>query len=200
MRHLLLTSVMIILGSCLYAQDLQLPAPERSGGMPLMDALNKRHSIRSFQEKELTMQQMSNLLWAANGFNRDDKRTAPTANNRQELELYVTTRQAIYRYDARNHLLKEIKKGDYRAKTGAQDFVAIVPLNLVFVADMRKASGREYAYTGCGFVSQNVYLYCASEGLGSVVRGMFDKDQLHALLELDANQEVLLTQSVGYSK
>jgi len=165
-----------------------------------MEALNQRHSTRSYQEKELSLQQLSNLLWAANGFNRDDKRTAPTANNRQELELYLTTRKAIYFYDARNHLLKEVKKGDYRAETGSQDFVATVPLNLIFVADMQKASGREYAFTGCGFVSQNIYLYCASEGLGSVVRGMFNKEKLHALLGLKPTEEVLLTQSVGYPR
>ena len=195
-----MTSIVMMLGCYLHAQDVQLPAPERTGGMPLMDALNKRQSIRSFQNKDLSIQQLSNLLWAANGFNRDDKRTAPTANNRQELELYITTREALYFYDARNHSLREIKKGDLRGETGAQDFVAKVPLNLIFVVDMQKASGREYAFTGCGFVSQNIYLYCASEGLGSVVRGMFDKERLHSLLELKPSQEVLLTQSVGYSR
>ena len=200
MRHFFLTSIVMMLGCYLHAQDVQLPAPERTGGMPLMDALNKRQSIRSFQNKDLSIQQLSNLLWAANGFNRDDKRTAPTANNRQELELYITTREALYFYDARNHSLREIKKGDLRGETGAQDFVAKVPLNLIFVVDMQKASGREYAFTGCGFVSQNIYLYCASEGLGSVVRGMFDKERLHSLLELKPSQEVLLTQSVGYSR
>ena len=200
MRHFFLTSIVMMLGCYLHAQDVQLPAPERTGGMPLIDALNKRQSIRSFQNKDLSIQQLSNLLWAANGFNRDDKRTAPTANNRQELELYITTREALYFYDARNHSLREIKKGDLRGETGAQDFVAKVPLNLIFVVDMQKASGREYAFTGCGFVAQNIYLYCASEGLGSVVRGMFDKERLHSLLELKPSQEVILTQSVGYSR
>src|SRR5690554_3361989 len=113
MRHFFLTSIVMLFGCYLYAQDLQLPAPERTGGMPLMDALNKRQSTRLFQDKELSIEQISNLLWAANGFNRDDKRTAPTANNRQELELYITTREALYYYDARNHLLKEVKKGDF---------------------------------------------------------------------------------------
>lgn len=200
MRHLFLTAIVMMLGCYLHAQDLKLPAPERTGGKPLMEALNLRHSTRTFQDKELSLQQLSNLLWAANGFNRDDKRTAPTANNRQELELYITTREALYFYDARNHSLREIKKGDLRGETGAQDFVAKVPLNLIFVVDMQKASGREYAFTGCGFVAQNIYLYCASEGLGSVVRGMFDKERLHSLLELKPSQEVILTQSVGYSR
>ncbi|MDD5346338.1 MAG: SagB/ThcOx family dehydrogenase [Proteiniphilum sp.] len=200
MKAFLFASIAILIGFNLHAQDVQLPTPVRSGGKPLMDALNLRHSTRTFQEKELSLQQLSNLLWAANGFNRDDKRTAPTANNRQELELYVTTSKSLYFYDARNHSLREIKKGDLRGETGAQDFVAKVPLNLIFVVDMQKASGREYAFTGCGFVAQNIYLYCASEGLGSVVRGMFDKERLHSLLELKPSQEVILTQSVGYSR
>lgn len=200
MKTFLFASIAILIGLNLYAQDVKLPIPDRSGGKPLMEALNQRRSTRTFQEKELSLQQLSNLLWAANGFNRDDKRTAPTANNRQELELYITTREALYFHDARNHLLREVKKGDFRGATGAQDFVAKVPLNLIFVVDMQKASGREYAFTGCGFVSQNIYLYCASEGLGSVVRGMFDKERLHSLLELKPSQEVLLTQSVGYSR
>jgi SagB-type dehydrogenase family enzyme len=185
-------------GCSISAQDVNLPAPDRSGGKPLMQALNERKSIRSYQDKELTLQQLSDLLWAANGFNRDDKRTAPTANNRQELELYVTTKNGVYFYDARNHLLKEVKNGDYRAQTGSQDFVAQAALNLIFVSDSNKMSGRQYAYTDCGFVAQNVYLYCASEGLGVVVRGSFDKDKLSNLLNLSSNQEVLLTQTVGY--
>ena len=163
-----------------------------------MQALNERQSSRSFKDKELSTQQLSNLLWAANGFNRDDKRTAPTANNKQELELYVATKNGVYFYDARNHLLKEIKKGDYRAKTGVQDFVADASLNLIFVSDLSKASSREFAYASCGYVSQNVYLYCASEGLGSVARGSFNKEELSSLLELKAGQEPLLTQSVGF--
>uniref|UniRef100_UPI0032E3BC22 SagB/ThcOx family dehydrogenase n=2 Tax=Proteiniphilum TaxID=294702 RepID=UPI0032E3BC22 len=188
----------LLMGYSLSAQDIKLPDPDRTGGKPLMQALNERKSVRSYRDKELTIRQLSDLLWAANGFNRDDKRTAPTANNRQELELYVVIKNGIYFYDARNHTLKEVKKGDYRAETGVQDFVADAALNLVFVSDMDMASSRQYAYTNCGFVSQNVYLYCASEGLGSVVRGSFDKDKLGKLLNLKPNEEILLTQSVGY--
>jgi len=198
MTRFSILSLIFIMCCSISAQDINLPAPNKTGGKPLMQALNERKSIRSYQDKELTSQQLSDLLWAANGFNRDDKRTAPTANNRQELELYVTTKNGVYFYDARNHLLKEVKKGDQRAQAGTQDFVARAALNLIFVSDMEKASSREYAYTNCGFVAQNVYLYCASEGLGSVVRGSFDKDKLSELLKLNSNQQVLLTQSVGY--
>lgn len=198
MTRFSILSLIFIMCCSISAQDINLPAPNKTGGKPLMQALNERKSIRSYQDKELTSQQLSDLLWAANGFNRDDKRTAPTANNRQELELYVTTKNGVYFYDARNHLLKEVKKGDQRAQAGTQDFVARAALNLIFVSDMEKASSREYAYTNCGFVAQNVYLYCASEGLGVVVRGSFDKDKLSGLLSLEPNQEILLTQSVGY--
>lgn len=198
MTRFSILSLIFIMCCSISAQDINLPAPNKIGGKPLMQALTERKSTRSYQDKELTSQQLSDLLWAANGFNRDDKRTAPTANNRQELELYVTTKNGVYFYDARNHLLKEVKKGDQRAQAGTQDFVARAALNLIFVSDMEKASSREYAYTNCGFVAQNVYLYCASEGLGAVVRGSFDKDKLSELLKLNSNQQVLLTQSVGY--
>ncbi len=198
-RFIMLLSISLM-ASWVSGQDIQLPAPDRTGGKPLMQALNERQSNRSFQDKSLTQQQLSDLLWAANGFNRNDKRTAPTANNRQELELYAVTKEGVYFYDAKNHLLKEVKKGDHRAKAGMQDFVAEAALNLIFVSDMEKASSRDFALIDCGFVSQNVYLYCASEGLGSVVRGFFDKKVLSELLELPSSQEVLLTQSVGYVK
>jgi len=197
MKKLIALSSFFLIACSLFAQDIQLPAPDRKGGKPLMQALNERKSIRSYQDKALTLEQLSDLLWAANGFNRDDKRTTPTANNRQELELYVAMKSGLYFYDARKHLLKEVKKGDFRADTGVQDFVAQAALNLIFVSDLGKASSKQYAYTDCGFVAQNVYLYCASAGLGSVVRGSFDKEKLSKLLNLTPPQEVLLTQTVG---
>ncbi len=182
------------------AQDIKLPAPDRTGGQPLMKALNERKSTRDFQDKELSLQQLSDLLWAANGFNRDDKRTAPTANNRQELELYVALKSGLYFYDAKENVLKIIKEGDYRKNTGTQDYVATAALNVVIVADMDKASSEQYAYTDCGFIAQNIYLYCASEGLAAVVRGSFNKEEMGELLKLKNNEQVLLPQSVGYAR
>ncbi|BBD45648.1 MAG: SagB/ThcOx family dehydrogenase [Petrimonas sp.] len=182
------------------AQDIQLSAPDKKGGKPLMQALSERKSAREFQEKELPDEVLSNLLWAANGFNREDKRTAPTANNRQELELYLVMKSGIYFYNAREHRLALVKKGDYRKSAGTQTYVANAPVNILFVSDSGKASGKNYAYTDCGFVSQNIYLFCASEGLATVVRGSYDKKVLEELLQLPANQEVLLTQTVGYPK
>lgn len=178
-------------------QDIKLNPPNKTGGKPLMQALSERKSMRNFVNKELSLSQLSDLLWAANGFNRVDKRTAPTANNKQEIELYVALESGVYFYDAETSTLKLIKSGDHRSKTGEQDFVANASANIMLVADMNKASSREYAYTGCGYVAQNIYLFAASEGLGSVSRGWYDKDELAKLLNLPTHKEVLLTQSVG---
>lgn len=188
-----------LLATTLIAQDIQLPAPDKKGGKTLMQALSERKSTREFQEKELSNNVLSNLLWAANGFNRDDKRTAPTANNKQELDLYVVLKTGIYFYHAKEHKLALVKKGDYRKSAGTQAYVADAPVNILFVSDSEKASSKNYAYTDCGFVSQNIYLYCASEGLGTVVRGSFNKEELQELLQLPPNKEVLLAQSVGYT-
>lgn len=178
-------------------QDIQLTPPNKTGGKPLMQTLSERKSMRNFADKELSLSQLSNLLWAANGFNREDKRTAPTANNKQEIELYVALKSGVYFYDAKKNTLKLIKSGDHRSKTGKQDYVSMASVNIMIVADLNKASSREYAYTGCGYIAQNIYLFAASEGLGSVSRGWYDKDELANLLELPSHKEVMLTQSVG---
>ncbi len=200
MRKGFFTILLTAFAVTMFAQDIKLPKPDRKGGKPLMEALNDRKSTREFQEKELSNKTLSNLLWAANGFNRDDKRTAPTANNRQELELYVALKSGIYFYDAKKHHLKQVKKGDFRKNTGTQDYVGEAPVNIIFVSDNKKASSEKYAYTDCGFISQNIYLFCASEGLGTVVRGSYNKKELEKLLDLPSNKEVLLTQTVGYPK
>ncbi len=184
----------------LSAQDIKLNTPNKVSGKLLMQALSERKSSRDFIDKDLPIDVLSNLLWAANGFNRENKRTAPTANDKQEIELYVTLKSGVYLYDAKNSLLKLIKTGDHRKSAGSQDFVTQASANIIFVADMEKASSREYAYTDCGFVAQNIYLFAASEGLGAVARGWYDKEVLAKLLDLPSHKEVLLTQSVGYVK
>ncbi len=180
------------------AQDIKLSAPNKVSGKLLMQALSDRKSSRNFIDKELPINVLSNMLWAANGYNREDKRTAPTANDKQEIELYVALKSGVYLYDAKKSLLKLIRTGDHRKSAGNQDFVAQASANIILVADMEKASSREYAYTDCGFVAQNIYLFAASEGLGAVARGWYDKDVLAKLLDLPSHKEVLLTQSVGY--
>ena len=180
-----------------FAQDITLPAPNKTGGKPLMEALNDRQSTRELSDKDLDEQTLADLLWAAYGFNREDKRTAPSANNKQEFIIYVVLKSGVYTYDAQNNVLIQKVAGDFRAKTGGQDFVATAPLNLVYVADLTKSGSGS---TDVGFISQNVYLYCASADLGTVVRGWFNKEDVKSALQLSETEEPILTQTVGYKK
>ena len=191
------------------AQDIALPAPVKTGGKPLMQALNERESIRTFTKENLTRQQLSNLLWAGWGINRLDqkKRTAPSARNVQEIDVYVALPDGLYLYVAETNKLKQINKKDIRSLCGTQDFVAIAPLNLIYVADMGRAGKKEgdvitdsdllSSYACTGFIAQNVYLYCASENLGCVIRGMVPKEKLAPEMGLRSNQVIILSQTVG---
>lgn len=200
MNRLVIILVFLMGSLSCVAQDIQLLSPNRTGGKPLMEALNERQSNRDFSGKELCTQTLSDLLWAAYGFNRETKRTAPSSQDRQEIDLYVVLNSGIYFYDAKNQQLILRVEGNHQAKTGRQPFVEVAPLNFVFVANLDKASNRDAALIDCGFISQNIYLFCASEGLISVVRGNIDKGELHSLLGLNEKQEVLLAQTVGYKK
>lgn len=185
---------------------LRLPPPQTGGGKPLMQVLKLRQSAREFSPQALPPQLLSNLLWAAAGINRPQsgKRTAPSARDWQEIDIYVATAEAVYRYDPRDHLLRTVVARDLRALTGSQDFVAQAPVNLVYVADlnrMRDASADQkdfYAAADAGFIAENVYLFCASEGLAVVVRGSIDRDAFAAALGLAPHQRVVLAQTVGY--
>lgn len=187
-------------------KEIKLVTPQTEGGMPLMQTLKERRTQRSFSGEPLSEQVLSNLLWAACGVNRPDgKRTAPTAMNKQEIDVYVAMEEGLYLYDARAHSLKPVLKKDLRAATGKQLFVADAPVNLVFVADYAKMAGSNemkdfYSATDTGFVSQNVYLYCASQGLATVVRGYVDKETLTKQMQLRSDQKVILAQTVGYPK
>ena len=185
---------------------IKLPPPEMAGGMPLMQALKARHSTREFGSKPLPPQVLSNLLWAASGVNRPEsgQRTAPSAHDWREVDVYVTTADGAYRYDPPTHTLIKVVAGDIRPLAGVQDFVATAPLNLVYVADLDRMSGASaedkafYSATDAGFIAQNVYLFCASSGLAVVVRGLVDRDALAAALGLTKHQRIILAQSVGY--
>jgi SagB-type dehydrogenase family enzyme len=189
------------------ANEIQLPDPADKGGMPLFEALNKRQSTRSFSEKPLDMQTLSNLLWAANGFNRRDaqKRTAPTSRNKQEMEVYVALKEGLYFYDAWNNKLVLKIAEDVRAATGLQDFVADAPVNLIYVANMEKVedpeSDNQYraSHINTGFIAQNVYLFCASEGLVTVARAWLDHEVLSEAMQINPLQKVILCQTVGYA-
>ena len=185
---------------------IKLPAPEMTGGKPLMQALQERHSTREFSSKALSRQVLSNLLWAAAGVNRpaSGKRTAPSARDWREIDIYVTLPEAVYRYDAYTHGLMLVHKEDLRAATGVQDFVAQAPLNLVYVADLSRMTGADveqknfYAAADTGFIAENVYLFCASAGLATVVRGSVERDALAAKLGLGKQQRIILAQTLGY--
>jgi nitroreductase len=188
-------------------KPIQLPKPQMEGGKPLMQALKDRKTSREFSSEKLPMQVLSNMLWAADGINRPDgKRTAPTAMNKQEIDIYAAMAEGLYLYDANAHILLPVLAEDIRAATGKQPFVKDAPINLVFVADYAKMGNMPdtqkdfYAATDTGYISQNVYLYCASEGLATVVRGMVDRPACQAAMKLRADQKIILAQTVGYPK
>jgi SagB-type dehydrogenase family enzyme len=203
-----LGTLMIVMASSSAAESpmIVLPPPQTSGGKPLMQALSERRSTREFSRQALPAQTLSNLLWAAAGVNRtgEGKRTAPSARNWQEIDIYVTTADGAYRYDPVAHALRLTVARDVRALTGVQDFPAQAPVNLVYVANLQRMSDAAqeqqefYAATDTGFIAQNVYLYCASEGLATVVRGSVDRDALAKALGLAAHERITLAQSVGY--
>lgn len=187
------------------APGILLPAPVIKGGKPLMEALRDRQTNRSFSEKELSPQLLSNLLWAAFGINRPEsgRRTAPSAVNWQETDLYVARTDGLYLYDAQNNNLILKMKEDVRGESGKQDFVKIAPVVLIFVADYARMKGDKkdfYSAVDVGYISQNVYLFCASEDLATVVLGMVDKETLAKKIGLTADQHIILTQPVGYKK
>lgn len=193
--------------SYLCAQDIMLPPPYKTGGMPLMEALNNRKSNRNLSGKELPEQVLSDLLWAAYGYNRPSemKRTAPSAMNVQNISVYAALDKGLYLYDAKENILKLILKKDVRGETGQQNFVKDVPLNLVYIADLSsmKNMGNKamlFSYAHTGFISQNVYLFCASVGLGTVIRDTIDRNVLRKTMNLSDNQYIILCQSIGYPR
>jgi SagB-type dehydrogenase family enzyme len=186
---------------------VKLPAPDKHGGLPLMQAFAKRRSSREFARKQLPLPVLASLLWAAFGTNRrDGGRTAPSAINAQEIDVYVALPDGAYLYDARTHRLKLVAGSDLRRVTGYQDFVDDAPLDLVYVADHSRmklipvASRESYASVAAGAIAQNVYLYAASSGLATVLRAWIDRSAIADALGLTHEQQVLLSQTVGYPK
>lgn len=205
-------SVAILLASAWVGAEspapIQLPAPQTEGGKPLMQALALRATSREFAPDPLPPQTLSNLLWAAWGINRPDsgKRTAPSAHDWQETDVYLVTASGGYLYDARANRLVPVAGGDLRALAGVQAFVKEAPVTLVFVADTARMKGaapdmqQSYAWADTAFLSQNVYLFCASSSLATGVRAMVDRPPLAKALKLAPTQLITLAQSVGYPK
>ncbi|MDR3590621.1 MAG: SagB/ThcOx family dehydrogenase [Negativicutes bacterium] len=193
------------------AQDfttIKLSPPETDKGKPLMQVFQERQSGREFANRNLELQDLSNLLWAAYGINRQDgKHTAPSARNVQEYEIYVIMEQGVYVYEPKNHELVPVVEGDYRGSAGSQAYVATAPVDLMYVADLSKISwmpdmnGKlSIAYIDVGFIAENAALFCASEGLVSVPRLNMDTAKLAQIMRLSPDQKVILSTSVGYPK
>jgi len=197
-----------VLASAQELKPIQLPKPQMDGGKPLMQALKERKSTRSFSPEKLPAQVLGNLLWAAFGINRPDsgERTAPSAMNRQEIDIYVATADGLFLYAAKGHTLQPVLAEDLRAATGMQPFVTNAPVELVYVADYsRMGRGTDedknlYSAADTGFIGQNVYLFCASEGLATVVRGSVNRPALAKAMKLRPEQRIILAQTVGYPK
>jgi SagB-type dehydrogenase family enzyme len=221
---LLLTTILLMSLNC-GANDAKKPdpgdlapikllSPKTSGGEPLMDSLRNRKSSRSFTADRLPLQLLSNLLWAAFGINRPEKgyRTAPSALNRQEIDVYVAMQEGVYLFDAKSNMLNPVAKGDFREKTTeliqpSRKSITGAPVQLIYVANSSRtgiigsdADKLIYASISAGCIVQNVYLFCASFKLGTVVRALFDEDELSKIIGLKKNDRIIITQTVGYIK
>ena len=187
--------------------SISLPPPTKHGGLPLMDALARRRSSREFSSAPLPLPLLSDLLWSAYGINRaDGGRTAPSALNAQEIDVFVALSSGAYLYNAAAHQLHLVAASDLRRVTGYQDFVDEAPLDLVYVADHARmgmvpvAQRESYASVAAGAITQNVYLFAACNGLATVIRAWIDRTAIADALGLTHDQQVLLSQTVGYPK
>jgi len=203
---LLAAGVMASVPVNLFAQETKrLPEPRRDAGMPLMRALQARRSIREYSQQPLPVQVLSDVLWAAYGINRPSgDRTAPYWRHIMVIDVYAAMADGVWLYDPAAHALRPHLGADVRAQTGTQDFVGTAPLNLVYVAhgermmDVRPEDRRLYGSVDAAFAGQNVYLYCASEGLATVFRGAIDYQKLAGAMRLAEGQFVAFAQTVGY--
>jgi len=191
---------------------IQLPEPQKELDFPLMKALEQRRSIRKWKNTPISEQELSNLLWAACGITKNkygkvkSKRTAPSACNSQEIRVYVLMEKGVFLYNEENHELIEIISKDIRENIGTQKMIRSAPMGLVFVADLSrmtspflrsKEAQRFSAWVDTGYISQNVYLYCAASNLGTVVLSLVDRDKLQELMQLKEHEKVVLTQVIG---
>jgi nitroreductase len=183
-----------------------LSKPQLDGENALLKIIQARKSTREYSDRPIPEQVLSNLLWAAFGVSRPETglRTTPTARNYQEIDVYVAMAEGLYLYHAVEHQLELVLDEDVRALTGMQDFTGIVPVNLIYVSDPTRLdeearkTADAYSPFNVGFIGENVYLYCVTEGLATVVRGAIDRKVLAHAMHLRPDQRILLAQTVGY--
>lgn len=211
MRKVQLLLVCLVFSAAALAADkvIKLPKPNLKRAGTVMKALSERHSTREYASKALTMADLSDLLWAANGINRNDsgKRTAPSALNKQDVDVYVVMPEGSYLYDAKNHQLNLVAEGDHRgAVAGGQAFVKSAPLSLVLISDIsrfgdvKNVRNQLMGAMDAGIVSQNISLFCSSASLATVPRASMDFDQLKKVLKLKDSQMPMMNHPVGYFK
>lgn len=211
MRRVQLLLVCLVLSAAVFAANkvIKLPQPNLKRTGTVMKALSERHSTREFASKALSMADLSDLLWAANGINRKDsgKRTAPSAMNKQDVDVYVVLPEGSYLYDAKTHQLNLIAEGDYRgAVAGGQAFVKSAPVSFVLISDLSRLGDAKNARTqlmgamDAGIVSQNISIFCSAANLATVPRASMDNDQLKKVLKLKDTQIPMMNHPVGYFK
>ncbi len=208
MRKIFLTLTLLAsLASCSYAKVIEkLPAPNKTGGMPLHEAVTLRHSEREFSDVELTLQELSDLLYVTAGVNRDNGlRVHPVGKGIQDMTVYVFKKDGIYKFDAPNHSIELIIEGDHRQDTGTPTYIGRAAVNLVYVQDLKAWASEtkpqneieRWGFAHTGAIMQNAYLFAASKGWNAVVRGSFDDGKIRRLLDLNEKQKITLVQSIG---
>lgn len=211
MKKVQLLLVCLVLSAAAFATDkvIKLPKPNLNRSGAVMKALSERQSTREYASKALSLADLSDLLWAANGINRSDsgKRTAPSAMNKQDVDVYVVLPEGTYLYDAKKHQLNLVAEGDHRgAVAGGQAFVKTAPVSLVLVSDIsrfgdaKSARNQLMGAMDAGIVSQNISLFCSSANLATVPRASMDFDQLKKVLKLKETQMPMMNHPVGYFK
>ena len=186
----------VLMATTVMADDIQLPQPDKLSAATLVEALENRHSDHEFSDREVDNQALSMILWAAYGVNRTDgKRTIPTAMNKKDLNVYVFNKDGIWLYDASANTLKQQSTENHLDLFQKQDYMMPVSTVLVYTG-----STEEYAVMHAGSAYQNVELYTAANNMASIVRGFFDHDKVQEVLNLPADQRVIISQAIGWRK
>ena len=211
MRKVQLLLACLVFSVAAFAADkvIRLPKPNLNRNSEVMEAFANRHSTREYAAKALTLTDLSDLLWAANGINRPEegKRTAPSAMNKQDVDVYVVLPEGTYLYDAKAHQLNLVAEGDHRgAVAGGQAFVKSAPVSLLLVSDLSRLGDAKNTHTqlmgavDAGIVSQNISIFCSAAKLATVPRASMDTAKLKSVLKLTDTQLPLMNHPVGYHK